>query len=125
MRDHKDKMNMSSPQMIADEPRSLTPEPSHQGTRTPRRSHVSIASSKRLSINAGGTSSTKVKQGMFRRAVPHMPRPLAFICFALNLILPGTGKNNNMISLFSNESIIDKERSRECFFDIFHQKICF
>lgn len=91
-------MNMSSPQIIADEPRSLTPEPSHQGNRTPRRSHVSIASSKRPSVNTGANNSTKIKQGMFRRAVPLMPRPLAFICFTLNLILPGTG---TLISAFA------------------------
>ena len=80
---------MSSPHMISDEPRSLTPEPNYPGIRTPRRSHVSISSSKRPSMNVSG--SNKNKQGMFRRAVPQMPRALAWLCFVLNLILPGTG----------------------------------
>ncbi len=84
-------MKASSPSIIADEPRSLTPEPNHPGNRTPRRSHVSIASSKRPSMNAGVVNPNKVKQGMFRRAVPQMPRILACICFVLNLVLPGTG----------------------------------
>lgn len=83
---------MSTPHIIADEPRSLTPEPSHPGNRTPRRSHVSIASSKRPSMVATANPN-KIKQGMFRRAVPQMPRVLACICFVLNLVLPGTGKN--------------------------------
>lgn len=82
---------MSTPQIISDEPRSLTPEPSHPGNRTPRRSHVSIASSKRPSMVAGFANPNKIKQGMFRRAVPQMPRVLACICFVLNLVLPGTG----------------------------------
>jgi hypothetical protein len=86
-------MKMSSPHIIADEPRSVTPEASHPGNRTPRRSHVSIASSKRPSVNAGVANPNKVKQGMFRRAVPQMPRVLACICFVLNLVLPGTGRN--------------------------------
>ena len=86
-------MNISSPQIIGDEPRSLTPEPNHAGSRTPRRSHVSISSSKRPSMNAGASNSNKVKQGMFRRAVPQMPRALACICFVCNLVLPGTGMN--------------------------------
>jgi len=89
---------MSSAQIIADEPRSLTPEPNYPGNRTPRRSHVSIASSKRPSMNAGALNPNKVKQGMFRRAVPQMPRVLAFICFVLNLVLPGTG---TLISAFA------------------------
>ncbi len=84
---------MSSPQIIADEPRSLTPEPNNQGNRTPRRSHVSISSGKRPSMNVG-TANSKNKQGMFRRAVPQMPRVLACICFVLNLVLPGTGMNS-------------------------------
>lgn len=85
---------MPSAKILADEPRSLTPEPSNNtGTRTPRRSHVSIASSKRASMVAGLANSNKSSQGMFRRAVPQMPRALAFICFMLNLVLPGTGKN--------------------------------
>ena len=85
-------MNIPSPPLISDEPRSLTPEPNNPGSRTPRRSHVSISSSKRPSVNAGASNSNKIKQGMFRRAVPQMPRILACICFLLNLILPGTGK---------------------------------
>ena len=80
---------MSSPQIIADEPRSLTPEPN----KTPRKSHVSISSSKRPSMNVGAANS-KNKQGMFRRAVPQMPRVLACICFVLNLVMPGTGMNS-------------------------------
>jgi hypothetical protein len=87
-------MKMPNPQIIADEPHSLTPEPSHTGNRTPRRSHVSVASNKRSSMNAGATNPNKVKQGMFRRAVPQMPRFLACICFVLNLVLPGTGMNS-------------------------------
>jgi hypothetical protein len=87
-------MKMPSSQTIGDEPRSLTPEPNHPGNRTPRRSHVSIASSKRPSMNAGAINPNKIKQGMFRRAVPQMPRVLAFICFVLNLVLPGTGMNS-------------------------------
>ena len=78
---------------IADETRSLTPEPSYTSNRTPRRSHVSIASAKRPSMIASTTNPNKSKQGMFRRAVPQMPRALAFICFVLNLMLPGTGMN--------------------------------
>ena len=35
--------------------------------------------------------STQSRLGMFRRAVPAMPRGLAWICFILNLIFPGTG----------------------------------
>jgi hypothetical protein len=85
---------MSSPYIVTDEPRSLTPDPNHPGNRTPRRSHVSITSSKRPSMNAGVSNSNKFKQGMFRRAVPQMPRALACICFVLNLVLPGTGKNS-------------------------------
>jgi hypothetical protein len=84
---------MSLPQIVTDEARSLTPEPSNPGNRTPRRSHVSISSSKRPSMNAGAANSNKNKQGMFRRAVPQMPRVLACICFVLNLVLPGTGMN--------------------------------
>ena len=61
-----------------------------------RRSHVSISSSKRPSVNpAGGAHASKAKRGMFQRAVPQMPRALAFLCFVLNLILPGTGMNKN------------------------------
>ncbi|UJR31171.1 hypothetical protein I4U23_018678 [Adineta vaga] len=83
-------MSMSSPQIILDEVHSLTPDPNLSSNRTPRRSHVSISSSKRASINVGGHNSNKIKQGMFRRAVPQMPRVLALICFVLNLVLPGT-----------------------------------
>ncbi|CAF1179888.1 unnamed protein product [Adineta ricciae] len=91
-------MSMSSPQIIFDEARSLTPDPTHPANRTPRRSHVSISSSKRASMNVGASNSNKTKQGMFRRAVPQMPRVLAFICFALNLVLPGTG---TLVSAFA------------------------
>lgn len=90
-------MKTSSAPIIADEPRSLTPEPNTPGNRTPRRSHVSIASSKRPSMNAGVIHPNKAKQGMFRRAVPQMPRILACICFGLNLVLPGTGMSANFI----------------------------
>jgi len=86
-------MKMSTPHLIADEPRSLTPEPNYPGNRNPRRSHVSIASNKRPSTVTGMSNPNKVKQGMFRRAVPQMPRVLACICFVLNLVLPGTGMN--------------------------------
>ncbi|CAF3746156.1 unnamed protein product [Rotaria sp. Silwood1] len=79
---------MSLQKVIVDEPRSLTPEPN---SRNARRSHVSITSSKRPSMNTGASHSNKATQGMFRRAVPHMPRALACICFILNLVLPGTG----------------------------------
>ncbi|CAF0718435.1 unnamed protein product [Adineta steineri] len=91
-------MSMSSPQIILDEARSLTPDPGYPGNRTPRRSHVSISSSKRPSMNVGIPNSNKIKQGMFRRAVPQMPRALACICFVLNLVLPGTG---TLISAFA------------------------
>ncbi len=87
-------MSMSSPQIITDEPRSITPEPNHPSNRTPRRSHVSVSSNKRPSMNVGPSNPNKVKQGMFRRAVPQMPRVLACICFVLNLVLPGTGMNS-------------------------------
>lgn len=90
-------MKTSSAPIITDEPRSLTPEPNTPGNRTPRRSHVSIASSKRPSMNAGVINPNKAKQGMFRRAVPQMPRILACICFGLNLILPGTGMSSDFI----------------------------
>ncbi|CAF3750190.1 unnamed protein product [Rotaria sp. Silwood1] len=86
---------MSLQKVIVDEPRSLTPEPS---SRNARRSHVSITSSKRPSMNTGASHSNKATQGMFRRAVPHMPRALACICFILNLVLPGTG---TLISAFA------------------------
>ncbi|UJR15512.1 hypothetical protein I4U23_002453 [Adineta vaga] len=66
--------------------------------RNARSSHISISSNKRSSVNKGGTNSTKINQGMFRRAVPQMPRVLAIICFVLNLILPGTG---TLISAFA------------------------
>ena len=78
-----------------DEARSLTPDPNQSGTRTPRRSHVSISSNKRPSMNTGAGNGKQSKQGMFRRAVPQMPRLLAFVCFVLNLILPGTGKKTH------------------------------
>jgi hypothetical protein len=45
-------------------------------------------------MNVGPSNPNKVKQGMFRRAVPQMPRVLACICFVLNLVLPGTGMNS-------------------------------
>lgn len=85
-------MKMPSSHIIADEPRSFTPEPNHAANRTPRRSHVSISSTKRPSMNVPTSNGKHNKQGMFRRAVPQMPRALAFVCFAFNLILPGTGR---------------------------------
>ncbi|CAF1114964.1 unnamed protein product [Rotaria sordida] len=88
-------MKTSLQKIVTDESRSLTPEPTN---RSPRRSHVSIASSKCPSMNAGVSNPNKLKQGMFRRAVPHMPRALACICFILNLVLPGTG---TLISAFA------------------------
>jgi len=73
------------------ETHSRTTEIVNANNRQTRRSHVSIASNQRSSLNTGGTHSTKIKQGMFHRAIPQMPRALAFLCFILNLILPGTG----------------------------------
>jgi hypothetical protein len=81
----------SSPPIKTDETRSRTTETVNTNNRQSRRSHVSISSNKRPSVNTGGTHSAKNKQGMFHRAVPQMPRALAFLCFILNLILPGTG----------------------------------
>jgi hypothetical protein len=74
-----------------EETRSRTTDAPNTTNRNARSSHVSISSNKRPSVNKGGANSAKVNQGMFRRAVPQMPRALAFICFVLNLILPGTG----------------------------------
>jgi hypothetical protein len=74
-----------------DETRPRPSETLQNTTRQSRRSHVSISSNKRPSVNTGGTHSSKIKKGMFHRAVPQMPRALAFLCFVLNLILPGTG----------------------------------
>ncbi len=78
----------SSPPPKTNENRSHTTDTVNTNKQC-RRSHVSISSNKRSS-NTGGHS-TKSKQGMFHRAVPQMPRALAFLCFVLNLILPGTG----------------------------------
>ena len=74
-----------------DESRSRPNETVATNQRQSRRSHVSISSNKRPSTNTAAAHSTKSKQGMFHRAVPQMPRVLAFFCFVLNLILPGTG----------------------------------
>jgi len=76
----------SSPPIKTDETCSRTTETVNTNNRQTRRSHVSISSNKRPSENTA-----KNKQGMFHRAVPQMPRALAFLCFVLNLILPGTG----------------------------------
>jgi hypothetical protein len=40
---------------------------------------------------------------MFHRAVPQMPRALAFLCFVLNLILPGTGMKIGQLVLGEKE----------------------
>jgi hypothetical protein len=81
----------SSTSTNIDETRSRTSEIINTNNRQSRRSHVSGSSNQRQSVNTSGTHSTKIKQGMFHRAVPQMPRALAFFCFILNLILPGTG----------------------------------
>ncbi|CAF2501024.1 unnamed protein product [Rotaria sp. Silwood2] len=83
-----------------DEPtRSRTTEiTTNASNRNARRSHASTSLSQRPSVNTSGAHSTKVKQGMFRQAVPQMPLPLACFCFVLNLILPGTG---TLISAFA------------------------
>ena len=63
-----------------------------------RQSHVSISSTKRPSMNpTTNPHPNQVKQGMFHRAVPQMPRALAFLCFLFNLVLPGTGKTHRSI----------------------------
>lgn len=84
-----------------DETRSRTSDITQANNRQSRRSHVSISSNKRPSVNTGGANSSKTRQGMFQRAVPIMPRTLAILCFVLNLILPGTG---NSILLFIRSS---------------------
>lgn len=81
-----------------DETRSRTSDITQANNRQSRRSHVSISSNKRPSVNTGGANSSKTRQGMFQRAVPIMPRTLAILCFVLNLILPGTG---TLISAFA------------------------
>ncbi|CAF1344260.1 unnamed protein product [Didymodactylos carnosus] len=83
-RDPSKKYNQQQQIVVEGEKRSLTPEPN----KIPRRSHVSLSSNMRTSVSV-----SKVKHGPFRRACPAMPRQLAFICFILNIILPGTGKN--------------------------------
>ncbi len=83
----------SSPNIKLSENRPSTTEPGNVNTRHSRRSHVSISSNKRASVNTGSGHTTQNKQGMFHRAVPQMPRALAFLCFILNLVLPGTGIN--------------------------------
>jgi hypothetical protein len=83
----------SSPPVNTKETCSRTTETANASHRTSRPSHISISSNKRSSVNTGGTNPSKIKQGMFHRAVPQMPRALAFFCFVLNLILPGTGMN--------------------------------
>lgn len=91
-------MKASSPPPIKPaETHARTSETKNTNHRQSRRSHVSISSNKRPSVNTGGTNSAKNKQGMFHRAVPQMPRALAFLCFTLNLILPGTGKKHFII----------------------------
>ncbi|CAF0800004.1 unnamed protein product [Rotaria sp. Silwood1] len=89
-----------TPNNIDETTRSRTTEiTTNASTRNPRRSHASTSLNKRPSVNTGGGAhSTKVKQGMFRQAVPQMPLPLACFCFVLNLILPGTG---TLISAFA------------------------
>lgn len=82
-----------------DETRSRPSETINSIRRQSRRSHVSVSSNKRPSMNPTTTHSNQVKQGMFHRAVPQMPRALAFLCFIFNLILPGTGKNSSSIIL--------------------------
>lgn len=60
------------------------------------RTRASIPTSKRTST---AQENNILKNGMFRRAVPQMPRALACVCFVLNLIFPGTGKHE--LDLFS------------------------
>jgi hypothetical protein len=62
--------------------------------RLPRHNQQSISTSKHPSIHVNSNSTTRTKFGLFRRAVPEMPRALACLCFVLNLILPGTGKKH-------------------------------
>ena len=95
----------SSPPKKIDETRSRTSETGNTNTRNTRRSHVSISSNKRPSVNTGGGNSGKVKHGMFRRAVPQMPRALAGVCFVLNLVFPGTGMNNFQFTLSKNDNL--------------------
>jgi hypothetical protein len=97
------KMSSTPSRHHTDENRSRPSETIQNNNRQSRRSHVSLSSNKRPSVNTGGTHSTKVKQGMFHRAVPQMPRALAFLCFVLNLILPGTGMKIGQLVLEEKE----------------------
>ena len=80
----------SSHSTNTDDMHSRTTNTAVPSNRNPRSSRVSISSNKRSSVNKAGANSVKVNHGMFRRAVPQMPRVLAIICFVLNLVLPGT-----------------------------------
>jgi hypothetical protein len=82
----------SKPKLTADGIHSQSVELTNFPQRSPRRSHASTSSYKRPSMNGAHTNSSKIKQGMFRQAVPQMPRALACFCFVLNLIFPGTGR---------------------------------
>ena len=82
----------SKPKLTADGIHSQSVELTNVPQRSARRSHASTSSYKRPSMNGAHTNSSKIKQGMFRQAVPQMPRALACFCFVLNLILPGTGR---------------------------------
>ena len=114
----------SSPPSNTDENRSRTTDTVNTSARNTRRSHVSITSNKRPSVNTGGHSS-KTKQGAFRRAVPQMPRVLAGLCFVLNLIFPGTGMNTTKISQFALDmrTILDDEFLIS-FLPLEYQQIC-
>lgn len=85
-----------------------------------RRSHVSISSNKRPSVNTSGGHSTKTRQGMFQRAVPIMPRALAILCFILNLILPGTGNSTDSSYSFDHLVLL----FIICRLSLFYQQIC-
>ena len=81
----------SSHSTNTDDIHSRTTNTAVPNNRNPRSSHVSISSNKRSSVNKASANAAKINHGMFRRAVPQMPRILAIICFVLNLVLPGTG----------------------------------